>query len=65
MAMKAYTAWPERVFVIDSHGRFVYVGGYGPEDYTITELEDVLERLFGPTVDGVDISELIGDVVKN
>ncbi len=28
-----YAAWPERLYVIDEHGRIAYKGGMGPFDY--------------------------------
>lgn len=42
-AMKAYVSWPERVFVIGCDGRFEYIGGYGPEDYSILDLKEFLD----------------------
>jgi hypothetical protein len=44
----AYSAWPERLYVIDEHGRIAYAGGMGPFNYDPQEVREWLTRRFGP-----------------
>ena len=34
-----YAAWPERLFVIDDHGRVAYEGGQGPMEFHVRKGE--------------------------
>jgi hypothetical protein len=43
----AYSAWPERLYVIDERGHIVYRGGIGPFNYKPTELRAWLATRFG------------------
>jgi hypothetical protein len=40
-----YSAHPERLYVLNSHGNIVYKGGMGPFGYLPDELNDSLEGL--------------------
>lgn len=67
-AMRAYVSWPERMFVVRD-GRFLFVGGYGPDDYDVTELEKFLGGALGlkadPAADdGTSIEAMVGDVAR-
>ncbi len=44
----AYSAWPERLYVIDEHGRIAYAGGMGPFNYDPAEVRAWLTKRFGP-----------------
>ena len=44
----AYSAWPERIYIIDEGGRIVYRGGMGPFYYKPEEARAWLEKRFGP-----------------
>ena len=46
-AMNAYVSWPERLFVIVD-GVLEYVGGYGPEQYDVGQLQEFLVKRCGP-----------------
>lgn len=46
-ADKAYSAWPERIYIIDEHGRIAYAGGLGPFEYRPEEVRDWLAKRFG------------------
>lgn len=43
----AYSAWPERLYVIDEHGRIAYRGGMGPFHYDPAEVRTWLAQRFG------------------
>lgn len=43
----AYSAWPERIYVIDEGGRIAYRGGMGPFNYKPAELRDWLAARYG------------------
>jgi len=43
----AYSAWPERLYVIDEHGRVAYRGGMGPFHYDPAEVRAWLAQRFG------------------
>jgi hypothetical protein len=43
----AYSAWPERLYVIDEHGRIAYAGGMGPFNYEPEEVRSWLAKRFG------------------
>jgi len=44
-ANTAYSAWPERLYVIDPRGTIVYKGGPGPFEYHPEEVEAFLAKL--------------------
>jgi hypothetical protein len=44
----AYSAWPERLYVIDEHGQIAYAGGMGPFNYDPEEVRAWLTKRFGP-----------------
>ena len=46
-ANDAYSAWPERLYVIDESGRIAYRGGMGPFDYHPKEVRDWLASRYG------------------
>ena len=43
----AYSAWPERIYVIDESGHIAYRGGMGPFNYKPVELRDWLAARYG------------------
>ncbi len=43
----AYSAWPERLYIIDESGRIAYRGGMGPFNYKPSELRDWLAARYG------------------
>jgi len=45
-ANRAYAAWPERLYVIETDGRIAYKGGVGPFDYKPAEVHAWLEAHF-------------------
>ena len=46
-ADRAYSAWPERLYIIDEHGRIAYAGGIGPFNYDPEEVRAWLAKRFG------------------
>jgi type I thyroxine 5'-deiodinase len=42
---EAYTAWPDRLYVIDREGRVAYKSKPGPYGFKPADMEDVLKRL--------------------
>ena len=42
-----YAAWPERLYVIDSDKRLLYVGGNGPFKFSPKEVRDFLAQRYG------------------
>jgi hypothetical protein len=46
-ADQAYSAWPERLYIIDEGGRIAYRGGMGPFDYKPAEVRDWLAARYG------------------
>jgi len=44
---KAYTAWPDRMYLIDSQGRVVYKSRPGPFGFKTDELRHAIEGLVG------------------
>jgi hypothetical protein len=46
-ANDAYSAWPERLYVIDESGHIAYRGGMGPFDYHPKEVRDWLAARYG------------------
>jgi type I thyroxine 5'-deiodinase len=47
-AEKAYSAWPERIYVIGKGGRIEYKAEPGPFGFTPEKAEPSLKRLLGP-----------------
>jgi hypothetical protein len=47
---RAYTAWPDRLYVIDSAGRIAYKSLAGPFGFEPDELEAVLKRIVSMTM---------------
>jgi len=45
-AENLYSAWPERIYVIDEAGRIAYKGGLGPKEYHPDELDEWLAKRF-------------------
>ena len=43
----AYSAWPERLYVIDESGRIAYRGGIGPFHYKPAEVREWLAARYG------------------
>ena len=43
----AYTGWPDRIYLIDSHGRVVFKSRPGPFGFNPPELQSALTRLMG------------------
>jgi len=43
----AYSAWPERLYIIDEQGRIAYAGGMGPFHYDPEEVRAWLAKRFG------------------
>jgi Iodothyronine deiodinase len=48
---RAYTGWPDRIYLLDSQGQVVYKSKPGPFGFKPQELKSGLERLF-PTAPG-------------
>ena len=46
-ACKAFSAWPERIYVADRAGRIAYQGGHGPYDFHPEEARAALEGIVG------------------
>ena len=44
---KAYTGWPDRLYVIDRDGRVAYKSRPGPFGFHPSEMEQVLKRVAG------------------
>ena len=42
---EAYTAWPDRLYVIDRDGRIAHKSGPGPWGFKPAEVEETLKRL--------------------
>lgn len=42
----AYSAWPDRLFLVGDDGKILYRGGQGPMDFKPDELRAALEKLF-------------------
>ncbi len=38
-----YTAWPERLYLVDEASKIVYKGGPGPFEFEPSELEDAIQ----------------------
>lgn len=46
-AMKAFSAWPERLYIVDEKGAFAYCGECGPFGYHPGQVEEWLKNRFG------------------
>jgi hypothetical protein len=46
-ANDAYSAWPERIYIVDESGHLAYAGGMGPFNYHPNEARAWLARRFG------------------
>jgi type I thyroxine 5'-deiodinase len=44
-ACRAFSAWPERIYIVDRDGTIAYQGGHGPYDFHPEEARAALERL--------------------
>jgi hypothetical protein len=44
---KGYTAWPDRIYIVDDKGNIAYKGGPGPRGFRANEVPPVLDRLLG------------------
>jgi type I thyroxine 5'-deiodinase len=44
---RAYTAWPDRMFVIDTNGRVVFKSDPGPYGFSTADLEGALRQVTG------------------
>jgi type I thyroxine 5'-deiodinase len=42
---KAYSAWPDRLFILGADGRVAYAGGTGPRWFRVAEMVAELEKL--------------------
>lgn len=47
-AMRAYSAWPERLYVLRADGTLAYKGGMGPMWFEPDEVEEWLQETFAP-----------------
>jgi type I thyroxine 5'-deiodinase len=47
---RAYTAWPDRLYVIDAEGRVTYKSAPGPFGFEIEPLAQALAAVAGPAV---------------
>lgn len=47
---RAYTAWPDRLYVIDQEGRIAYKSAPGPYGFKPKGVEDTLKRLVPPAL---------------
>lgn len=43
--MRAYAAWPERIYLIGADQRVIYRGGLGPQGFKPEALEAAIEQL--------------------
>ena len=44
---RAYTAWPDRLYVIDAAGRVAYKSAAGPFGFKVAPVEETLRSLLG------------------
>src|SRR5206468_7455206 len=47
----AYSAWPDRIYVVDVAGRVAYKGAPGPWGFRTAEAAAMIERLLVPSSD--------------
>ena len=43
-ANKAYSGWPDRLFLVGRDGRIAYAGGRGPGGFLPNQLEDAIQK---------------------
>jgi type I thyroxine 5'-deiodinase len=46
---RAYTAWPDRLYVIDTQGRVAFKSAPGPYGFSTRDLEQSLRQVTGAT----------------
>jgi Iodothyronine deiodinase len=44
---RAYTGWPDRIYLIDTHGRVAYKSYPGPFGFKPQELQTALQKMLG------------------
>ena len=44
---KNYTGWPDRIYLVDTHGRIAYKSGPGPFGFKPDGLKEALVRVAG------------------
>ncbi len=49
---KAYTAWPDRIYVIDADGKIAFKGEPGPRGFKVNEVPPVLDKLLNASEQG-------------
>jgi type I thyroxine 5'-deiodinase len=49
---RAYTGWPDRLYVIDTDGRVAYKSAAGPFGFKPAKVEETLKRILPDTVPG-------------
>ena len=42
---KAFSAWPERIYILGVDGDIAYQGGHGPYDFRVDEAREALADL--------------------
>lgn len=42
---QAFSAWPDRLFILSPQGKIAYRGGPGPRGFNVAEMESALQRL--------------------
>ena len=50
-ACRAFSAWPERIYILGADGRIAYQGGHGPYDFHPEEARAALEAMLGGAVE--------------
>jgi hypothetical protein len=50
---KEYSGWPDRIYIVDQHGKIVHKGEPGPRGFqpSVQEAPSVLDKLMGKNVD--------------
>ena len=51
-ANNVFSAWPERIYIVNTDGKIHYRGGHGPYDFNPTEARSSLIELLGVQRDG-------------
>ncbi len=54
--MKAYAAWPDRLYLVDLDGKVAYAGGIGPWGFKPNKLKGAIDRLMESDVGDVNRS---------
>lgn len=44
VANKAYSGWPDRLYLVSAAGRIAYMGGPGPRGFRPAELQQAIEK---------------------